>query len=296
MMIDLLFQTDKRRSTAAAQLFMVASVGLLLAGCDKKPGGQVVAVVNNEEVTRQELKIEAQQAQIPEGADPKEAIPALIGRVVDRNLLAEYARAEGLDRAQEYVARRRQLEKNLLATLALQKLAATQPEPTAEEIQKFIDANPTAFAQRQMLTLDQIQFATPTDIEKLKAITSLPNIDAVAAQLTADGIRFERGPKPLDTASLDTSVSKQIVALRDGEVFDISTGGVTFVNVITARRNAQAPVAEWKPAATDAVKRQNLNKRLEAEMKRIRDRATIVYDPAFKPKAAAPAAAPAPAG
>jgi EpsD family peptidyl-prolyl cis-trans isomerase len=290
-MIDFLPRPDSRRSIVVAQLLTVAAAGLLLAGCDKKPGGQVVAVVNNEEVTRQELKIEAQQAQIPEGTDPKEAIPALIGRVVDRNLLAEYARAEGLDRAQEYVARRRQLEKNLLATLALQKLAATQPEPTAEEVQKFIADNPTAFAERKILTLDQIRFATPTDVEKLKAITALPTIEAVAAKLTADGVKFERGEKALDTASIDTSVAKQIVALRDGEVFDISTGGVTFVNIITARRVAVAPVAEWKPAATDALKRQNLNKTLEAEMKRIRDRATIVYDPAFKPKAAAKAPA-----
>jgi EpsD family peptidyl-prolyl cis-trans isomerase len=270
-------------------VLVLASLGVLLGGCDKKPGGQVVAVVNNEEVTRQELKIEAQQAQIPEGTDPKDALPTLIGRVVDRNLLAEYARAEGLDRAPEYVARRRQLEKNLLATLALQKLAASQPEPTAAEVQAFIDANPTAFAQRQVLTLDQIRFQTPVDVEVLKAITTLPSVDAVAAKLTADGIRFERSDKQLDTASIDAGIAKQIIALKDGEIFDLSTGGVTFVNTITQRRALVAPKAEWKPAATDAVKRQKLNKLLDAEMKRIRDRATIVYDPAFKPKTAAPA-------
>jgi EpsD family peptidyl-prolyl cis-trans isomerase len=212
----------------------------------------------------------------------------LIGRVVDRNLLAEFARAEGLDRAPEYVARRRQLEKNLLATLALQKLASNLPEPTAADIDQFIAKNPTAFAQRQVLALDQVRFPTPADINALKPITSLPSLDAVVAKLQADGTRFERSPKQLDTASLDTSIAQQIVALKDGEVFDISTGGVTFVNVITARRAAVAPKAEWKPAATDAVKRQNVSKALESEMKRIRDRATIVYDPAFKPKAAAP--------
>jgi EpsD family peptidyl-prolyl cis-trans isomerase len=288
-MIDSMSQSGSRVGKTTVSLLVLATGALLLAGCDKKPGGQVVAVVNNEEVTRQELKIEAQQAQIPAGTDPKAAIPALIGRVVDRNLLAEYARAEGLDRAPEYVARRRQLEKNLLAGLALQKLAATQPEPTAADVEKFIAANPTAFAQRKILSLDQIRFATPTDVAKLKAITTLPTIDAVAAKLTADGVRFERGEKAFDTASIDSSVAKQIVALQNGEIFDISTGGVTFVNIITARRDAVAPNAEWKLAATDAVKRQNLNKALEAEMKRIRDRATIVYDPAFKPKAAAPA-------
>lgn len=288
-MIDLMPWSGRRARKSAATFTTIAAAALVLAGCDKKPGGQVVAVVNNEEVTRQELKIEAQQAQIPAGTDPKEAIPALIGRVVDRNLLAEYARAEGLDRAPEYVARRRQLEKNLLATLALQKLAATQPEPTADEVQKFVAANPTAFAERKVLTLDQIRFKTPADIASLKAITTLPSNEAVAAKLTADGVPFERSDKALDTASIDAGIAKQIVALRDGEMFDISTGGMTFVNIITARRNNVAPAADWKPAATDALKRQNLNKALEAEMKRIRDRATIVYDPAFKPKAPAPA-------
>lgn len=288
-MFDMLSGSGSRLRRTAAPLLVLTSLGFVLAGCDKKPGGQVVAVVNNEEVTRQELKIEAQQAQIPEGTDPKEAIPTLIGRVVDRNLLAEYARAEGLDRAPEYVARRRQLEKNLLATLALQKLAAAQPEPSAEDVQKFIASNPTAFAERKVLTLDQIRFGTPADVNALKAITSLPSIDAIAAKLTADGIRFERSDKAMDTASIDTNIAKQIVALQNGEIFDISTGGVTFVNNIKERRAAVAPAAEWQPAAADALKRQNLNKLLEAEMKRIRDRATIVYDPAFKPKTAAPA-------
>lgn len=287
-MIDLVSDCSPRVRKAAFSLVVIATTGLLLAGCDKKPGGQVIAVVNNEEVTRQELKVEAQQAQIPAGTDPKEAMPALIGRVVDRNLLAEYARAEGLDRAEEYVARRRQLEKNLLATLALQKLAATQPVPTDAEVRKFIAANPTAFADRKMLVLDQIVFATLPDLAKLKSITALPTIEAVAQKLEADGIRFQRGEKTLDTASLDSSIVKQIVALRDGEVFDLSTGGTTFVSIITARRSAVAPEADWKPAAADAVRRQNLNNSLEAEMKRLRNRATIVYDPAFKPKAASP--------
>jgi EpsD family peptidyl-prolyl cis-trans isomerase len=278
-----------KRPARIVPLALIGAATVFLGGCDKKPGGQVVAVVNNEEVTRQELKLEAQQAQIPEGADPKEAIPTLIGRVVDRNLLAEYARAEGLDRAPEYVTRRRQLEKNLLATLALQKLAANQPQPTAAEIDQFIAKNPTAFAQRQILALDQIRFPTPADENALKMITTLPTIEAVEAKLKADGTRFERSPKQLDTASIDTSIARQIVALKDGEVFDISTGGVTFVNIITSRRAAVAPQAEWKPAAADALKRQKLDKALQTEMERIRNRATIVYDPAFKPKAAAPA-------
>lgn len=89
----------------------------------------------------------------------------------------------------------------------------------------------------------------------------------------------------LDTATLEPSVARQITVLRNGEVFDISTGGQTFVSAITARSSAAAQQATWSAVAADAIKRQRLMKSVEASMVKLRKDAKIQYDPAFKPKA-----------
>ncbi len=281
-------KSDTKRIGDARRIIAVLALPLTLAmvgGCSKKPGGQVVAVVNDEELTQQDLQAEAQAAHIPATADKQAATSAILQRVIDRNLLATYAREQGLDRGPEYVARRRLMEQTLLAELGMRKLAGPQSEPTAAEAKAFVDAHPTLFAERQQLTLDQIQFPTLADAARLKALSALPSIDAVAQQLTANGIAFTRGTPVLDTATLNPSVASQITILRNGEVFDISTGGQTFVSAITARSSAANLPSAWSSSAIDAIKRERLMTSVQASMAKLRKNANIQYDAAFKPKA-----------
>ncbi|MGU3390540.1 peptidyl-prolyl cis-trans isomerase [Sphingomonas sp. M1A8_2b] len=283
-----MMKSEAKRTGLARRLVATMALPLTLAmvsGCTKKPGGQVVAVVSDEEVTQQDLQAEAQAARIPATADKQAATSAILQRVIDRNLLASYAQEQGLDRGPEYVARRRLMEQTLLAELGMRKLAGTQSEPTPAEAQAFVAAHPTLFAQRQQLTLDQVQFPTLDDAARLKALSNLASIDAVVQQLTANGIAFTRGTPVLDTATLDPAVAGQITVLRNGEVFDISTGGQTFVSAIISRSSAANLPSAWSASAVAAIKRERLMKSVQGSMNKLRKDANIQYDPAFKPKA-----------
>lgn len=265
----------------------VLALAAALAGCGKEPGGQVVAVVNDEEITQQELRAEAELSQLPPGQDFQAVAPQLLERVVERNLLADYARNQGLDRGPDYVARRRQLEQTLLATLALRKLSGTPTTPTSAEVQKFIADRPTHFARRERLTLDQIRLPKPPPREQIQALTQLGSIDAIATKLQADGVEFQRGRPVLDSATIDPAVAKQIVALPAGELFDLTTPGGTFISAITARTPAATPPQTWTAVATEAVKRDSAGKSIQQVMAKLRKEAEIKYDPVFKPAAPA---------
>lgn len=277
---------EKRGANAkwrsAVALSAVAAL-LVLGGCSKKPGGQVVAVVGNEEITQQELRAEAMTAAPGAAQDFEAAAPALLQRVIERNLLAEYARDQGLDRGPEYVARRRQLEQTLLASLAARKIAGEPKAPSDAEVRKFMADSPTWFTARERLTLDQLSFPTPADKNQIKTLTQLNSIDAIFAKLRADGVKVERGRTVLDTGSIDPFVGKQIVALPNGEIFDLSTNGTTFIGTIVARAPNPTPADQAVQAASDALLRGKSGKTVSDKMTELRKAAKITYAPAYQP-------------
>lgn len=256
----------------------------LLAGCNKQPGGQVVAVVNNDEITVQELNVEARAAQLPAAnANDKQAVGGLLQRVVDRNLLADYARREGLDRGPDYVARKRQMEQALLADLAVRKLAGGAANPTQTEISAYIASHPFLFSERQKLELDQVRFATPANPDDLKKLTAAPTLDGVIADLNARGVKFARGAAAIDTGTLDPAAVRQILALKPGEAFALSTAGQTFVSVVTGKSAINVDRSAWPNIAAEALRTQRLTKLMGDSLKQLRGSAKIVYDPAYKP-------------
>jgi len=273
------------RAPASAGWIVLALASTALAGCEKKPGGQVVAVVNGEEITQQELRAEAEGAQVPANQDIRKFGPQVLPRVIDRALLADYARQQGLDRGPEYVARRRQLEQTLLASLAIRKIVGTPAKPSAAEVQRFIDAQPTTFSQRQRLTLDQVRFPTPASNEVVKGLTKLGSVDAIEAQLKSQGVAAQRGPVVLDTATVAPDIARQIIALKPGAVFDFSANGTTFMSTVVARAPAVADPKTWTAPATEALSRQKTDQLLKQAVDKMRASAKIEIDPAIKASA-----------
>lgn len=275
----------KLQMRARASVTVLIGV-LLLTACQKQPGGQVVAVVGDEEVTLNELRAETRRNVPATGPEAEAANVAALQKLVDRNVLANYARTEGLDRLPEYIERRRQFDQTLLAALAIRKLVGQPSKPSDADVQAFIAANPTLFAGRQRLSLDQIRIAKPNSASTVKALTDLQNMDEIAARLQAQGTPFQRGPAVLDTASIDPGIGKQIVALPNGEVFDINREGSTYITAITGRSPVPPEPAAWPPAAAATLQQQRAAAKVEAEVTRLKQAAGVRFDPAYKPKAA----------
>ena len=209
--------------------------------------------------------------------------PQMLQRVIERNLLANHAREQGLDRGPDYVARRRQLEQTLLANLALRKAAAQAGPATPADVQAFIRQNPAVYAQRQQLVLDQIRMASPPDSKQVKALADLGSIDAIEGRLKAEKIPYARGRAGMDTGKVESIVAKQVVALPNGQVFDVSTNGTTFLSAIVQRIPVPTPASEWTKPATEAMQRERVQKSLVETMKKLRADAKIDYDPAYRP-------------
>lgn len=262
----------------------IALACLSLAACDKEPTGQVAAVVNGEEITLQEVNAELGSVNIPDGVDKKAVQQAALGRVIERRLLAQSARDEGLDKTPDYLLRERQLRDALLVQLLGQKTQRAQRVPDQSEIDKFIADNPDMFADRKIFAIDRIQFPLPKDMAQLKALENDHSMEAIAAHLQELGIKFARTDAQMDSAQVGKKRMQQIRALPAGEPFIAPEGGMVTVAVIKSERAVPLTGDTARPLAVQAIQNQQLTSAMQDRLKQARAAGEIKYQPDFAPK------------
>lgn len=277
------------RQVAAGAL--VAALALL-AGCDRKPEGQVVAVVNGDEVTLQEINAELGNTQLPEDDNSKNQIRnAALANVVNRRLLAGLAREEQIDSSPDFIVRRQQQEETLLIQMLSQKIARTIKQPTAAEIDKFMADNPQMFANRTLMGVDQIRFQTPPRNDYVEALRSAKSMTEVVAALNRLGIRFQRGNVQIDSATLPLELFNQIMAVGTREPFVVPGVGGVAVSQIVVTRPAPVSGPQARPAASNVIQQRAVATELERRLKAARDEAGIDYQPGFGEPSGAPSGA-----
>lgn len=267
----------------AALLSGVVAAGLLLGGCHKEPKGQILAIVNGEEISMQELNAELQGARIPDNADRDKIRKEVLQRLIDRKLIVQKSREQGLDKTPEFVAQQRRLEENLLVSLLGQKIAATVPMPDDRDITQYIADNPSQFSGRQRLLLDQIQFAAPKDPKMLLMLRDAHSLDDVAAGVQKLGLAMSRGKGVIDTGRLDPQMVKIIDKLPAGEPFVLPSNGQYVASVIVGRDSTPTPGNVARLAAAEVVRRKALVAESKAQVARARSSAEIQYQPGYEP-------------
>ena len=265
------------------------AASLLVSGCHKEPKGQVVAIVNGDEISMQELNAELQGVRIPDAADRTKLRKQVLQRLIDRKLIVQKAREQGLDKTPDFVAQQRRLEENLLVSMLGQKIAATVPMPDDRDITQYVADNPAQFGGRQRLLLDQIQCAAPKNARSLMALKDAHSLDDIAAGLQKLGLGFARGKGVIDTGRLDPQLIGVINKLPPGEPFVLPSNGQYVASVIVGRDSTPTPTASARLAAAEMVRRRELVAESKAQVARARTSAEIQYQRGFEPEKAAAA-------
>jgi len=267
---------------------------LALAACDKKPGGQVVAVVNGEEISQQELNAELNGAQVPQGAQRQQVMNQLLARVIDRKLLVQQAKKEGLDKTPAYLDQVRRGEENLLVNLLAGKQAKAIAVPDAGAVNSFVSGNPSLFSGRKRYALDQVAFAIPADKTVLQKLAPVHTLDGVVQVLQANNIQFQRGSTTLDTGTIPPELAQRIAGLPAGEPFVVPANGQLVASVVRSSTDAPTPQAQVTPAATEFLRQQSLRTAMGKQLDGVRKEAKIEYGQGFSAPAKGDAAAAAP--
>ncbi|MBO9670479.1 MAG: EpsD family peptidyl-prolyl cis-trans isomerase [Sphingobium sp.] len=279
----------------SVSLIALTSLSLALAGCQKKAEGQVVAVVNGEEITSNELNNELAELNVPANADKTRIRAEVLQRMVERRLLAQAAKDSGLDRDPTYINQERRMKEQLLVSMYGKKAFDTVAVPDAAKVDQYITSHPTLFGDRTRYKLDQIVFDPPADAKTLQPLTDLHSMADIAAWLNKQGIKFQRGGNTMDSAGVPPEVMARIKALPPGEPFIVPNSGKIVASVITGSEPVVVPADQARPLATQAIRREELNKIGEERLKEAKAKAKIVYQAGYEPPKAPAAAGAAPA-
>jgi peptidyl-prolyl cis-trans isomerase C len=267
------------------RLALAGLIAMSLHACSAEPTGQVVAVVNGEEITQGELN--AELAELPESmpGDTVAIRRQVLQQIVDRRLMAQVAKEEGFDRDPTFLTRERRLKEELLVQMYGQKIAESVSVPETAAVKKYLADNPGKFTERTSYLVDQIVFDYPSDPKVLKALEADKSLDDVERTLNSLNIKFSRGRNSIDSQAVPTPALKQILALPAGEPFVIPTQGRVTVSVITDQRPVPTTEQEASPLAAQQMRAENFTSILQARLAEAKAKAKISFQEGFGPEA-----------
>lgn len=283
-------------------LLALAATAVLLAGCgDKKDKAatQTAAKVNGDEITVHQINFVLQQQR---GLKPEQADAAskqILQRLVDQQLALQKADELKLDRDPKVVQQLEAAKREILARAYLEKVGEGAAKPSAEEVQKYYDANPALFSQRRIYSLQEIGIeAKPEQVQTLRdKLTASKNIGEFVEYLKANDFKFAGNQAVRSAEQLPLQSLGALSKLQDGQaLLNQGPNGVQVV-VLAGSRSQPVTIDQARPAIEQFLLNDRKRKLLETDIKGLRDKAKIEYLGKFAEGmppagAAAPAAAP----
>jgi EpsD family peptidyl-prolyl cis-trans isomerase len=203
-----------------------------LAGCGKsdQPAaskGQVVATVGSEVVTTQELESEFRALNVPSDRqrDP-ELVKRVLGDLVARKYLLQQAVNAKLDREPGVLLDILRSREQVLANASISRTVAAKVSAISKaDVEKYIAANPTKFADRRLITAEQITFAINGAGQSISDVTrDVRSLEDADQKLTALGIPHGRSTGVLNSAELPDELLKTMRAKGEDDVVFVRSG------------------------------------------------------------------------
>lgn len=260
----------------------VLTAALMLGGCgdeDKKPATQVIAKVNKEEISVHQLNAVLARTPNIQPEQAKVAGRQILEKLIDQEVLVQQALEGKLDREPKTVQAIENARREILARAYLEKLSATVPKPSSEDIKAYYDKHPELFAERRIYNFNEIAVGAKPDL-----LPKLQERMGKAKSLAEVGDWLKEQDVPL-AANNSTKAAEQLPMellprfhqMKEGQIGIIPAKDSILLVQLAASRSA--PMDE--KAATPFIQQFLFNQRrtdsADKEVKALRAKASIEY-------------------
>ena len=213
---------------------LVALCGLALVGCSKnnEQGAdvaktQIVAHVGNEVITTQELDNEFRLANVPtdKRKDPA-AVRQVLGDLVTRKYMVRQALEGKFDREPTVLLDLLRAREIVLANAVASRDIATKSSAiTKSDVDNYVANNPLKFANRQVMSIEQIVFPVSAASQAVADATKgMKTLDEVDQKLTEMGVVHNRSMGALNSGDVSPDFFNVVQAKQADDIFFIRSG------------------------------------------------------------------------
>ena len=258
------------------------ALGACGKGDGKKPATQVAAKVNDEEISVHQVNRVIERVA---RADPGRATPGqVLERIIDEELIVQKAREAKLDRDPRVVQAIQDSRRHILVQAYVDKQIGSA-RSTPEEIKAFYTENPALFERRRVYRFLEVLAAVPEDkVDSLKAqVAKAKTLNDVSAWFRQQGIGYNFATWTKPAEQLPRGYPAHFVNLSDGQMAVVPTaGGGTSVVQLIQSKDAALSEQQAKPIIERALAMRKGAEHAEADLKRMREKASIEYVGDFK--------------
>jgi len=275
-----------RKTRFVPFLAAVLSVGII-AGCNAKDdagkpsASQVAAKVNKGEISVHQINnVLARVGNIPPD-QIKDATNSALDRLIEQELMVQKALDAKLDRDPKVLQALEFARRDILARAYGEQVASKAQRPTEADVNAFYDENPALFAKRRVYDLQETNIRVPPD--KMDAIRERfkegGTLQQIAAWLTEQKLPFQ-----VTAASKGAEqVPAEIHKMNPGQAIAVPTPtGLALISVV-ATRDEPVDRIKAKPFIENLLFSRRRAELVQAEVKHLRDTASIQYVGEFGP-------------
>jgi len=276
---------------------ILAIICTLVVGCSRETASsatQVAAKVNDSEISVHQVQHALQRRPRAAADQSAAASQRTLDVLVEQELAAQAARAQGLERDPRVVQGMEAAKRDLLARAYQEQLVENERSPTAEEIDAYYESKPALFSKRRLYTLQEFAVAaTEGDQSRLQdMVNDARNVEDLVRRLRLSGLTYQTRQLAQSAEDLPMGILEAVAALEEGRSVLLPTG--SGARIVTIVRATVAPLSRKQVANSIAayLNAERKRKVVAQGMQALRNAAKIEYQGSFaRPATAQPLAA-----
>jgi EpsD family peptidyl-prolyl cis-trans isomerase len=237
-------RVNAKRGTSLKPFLAITAIILALASlgaCSQRDAtvpGQVLARVNDKEVTVHQLNYLMADAGEQSAADKQR----VLDKLVDQEVLVQRAAALKLDH-DPYVLQAIEFARRQVLAQAVISREITRPaDPTRTQINEFYDKNPALFSARKSFDVDIFSVKQNSMNAQLQSILNQSkNAGDTEKILQASHVRYELGEGKRSTEQLPVGFREKIESIKPGDIVMYPDGDSMML--LQIRGSTPAPIA-----------------------------------------------------
>ena len=268
------------------RLMTALLVSVAVAGCSggekAKTESQVVAKVNDVEITVHQLNFALQRMGPMNEAQSKEASKKVLRALVEQEMLVQKAVAAKLDRDPQVVQALEFSRRQLLAQTYMSRQAKEQ-KPSEKEVLAYYKQHPEFFEQRRVYRLQELtaQMKPEQQTDLQKVLEKPKSMEQIAQWLKSQNIKYKGANSVRAAEQMPPEYLNRISKLQDGQIGSLrSNDSVMLVRMLGSQPQA-VNEAQAKPAIERLLANQKRTELANAELKRVQSESKVAYLGAF---------------